>query len=164
MAWKHGPGAYAFGRLTGRKYATLHGLRSTTERALRRGKLDRASRLARELVDLAEQFRHDFHYGNALHQGHRLLGEVALRHGDLETARAELLESGRTPGSPQLNSFGPNMTLAKGLLEAGEREVVLQYFDLCGAFWKYDIQGSLAAWTADVREGRIPDFRANLVY
>ena len=164
MAWTHGPGAYAFGRLTGRKYATLLGLRSAAERALRRGKLDEASRLARELLDLAELFRHDFHYGNAVHHGHRLLGEVALRCGDLATARAELLESGRTPGSPQLNSFGPNMTLAKGLLEAGERDVVVQYFELCSAFWKYDLQGSLPAWSAEVREGRIPEFGANLLY
>ena len=64
----------------------------------------------------------------------------------------------------QLNSFGPDMSLAKVLLEAGERDVVLQYFQLCGAFWKHDIQGSLPAWTAAVREGLIPDFRGNLLY
>jgi len=56
------------------------------------------------------------------------------------------------------------MTLAKLLLEAGEHDVVLQYFELCGVFWKHDIPGSLPAWTADVREGRIPDFRGNLLY
>jgi hypothetical protein len=163
-AWALGPGAYAFGRLTRARYATFLGLRDAAERALRRGKLDKASRLARELLDLAERYRRDFDYGNALHHGHRLLGEVALRRGDVGTAREELLAAGRTPGSPQLNSFGPNMSLAKGLLEAGERDVILQYFELCGTFWKHDLMGSLPAWTADVREGRIPDFRANLVY
>lgn len=156
--------AYLFGRLTGRRYATMLGLRRVAERALRRGKLDKAQRLAQELLDIAQHFSTDWNYGNAIHHGHRLLGEVALRRGDVATARAELLASGGTPGSPQLNSFGPNMTVAKGLLEAGERDVVLQYLDLCGAFWKYDIQGSLPAWAAEVREGRIPDFRANLLY
>lgn len=97
-------------------------------------------------------------------EGHRLLSEVALQRGDIGTAREELLAAGRTPGSPQLNSFGPNMTLAKGLLEAGERDVVLQHFDLCGVFWMSEFRGNLPFWTTDVREGRVPDFRANLLY
>lgn len=159
-----GPGAYALGRLTGGRHVTFLGLRDAAERALRRGQLDKTSRLAQELLDLAEQYRHDFHYGNAVHHGHRLLGEVALRRGDIGRAREELLAAGRTPGSPQLNSFGPNMRLAKALLEVGERDVVLQYFELCGVFWKHDIQGSLSGWTAAVREGRMPEFRGNLIY
>lgn len=164
MRWALSDGAYAIGRLTGHRYATLLGLRGAVERALRRGRLDKAERLARELLDIAPLFRDDWHYGNAVHHGHRLLGEVALRRGDVGRAREELLEAGRTPGSPQLNSFGPNMSLAKELLERGEQDVVLEYFALCGAFWKGDLLGSLLVWTADVREGRVPEFRANLSY
>jgi hypothetical protein len=156
--------AYLFGRLTGHRYATMLGLRPVVERALRRGKLERAQRLAQELLDLAQHFPSDWDFGNAIHHGHRLLGEVALRRGDVATARTQLFASSQTPGSPQLNSFGPNMTLAKGLLEAGERDVVLQYFDLCAVFWKSDFRGSLPFWAATVREGRIPDFGANLLY
>jgi hypothetical protein len=163
-AWASGPGAYTLGRLTGARYATFLGLRDAAERALRRGKLEKTQRLAQELLDLAPRFSRDWNYGNAVHHGHRLLGEVALRRGDVVRVREELLAAGRTPGSPQLNSFGPNMSLAKALLARGEREIVLEYFALCGAFWKYDIQGSLPAWTAAVRERRMPDFRGNLRY
>jgi hypothetical protein len=62
-----------------------------------------------------------------------------------------------------MNSFGPNMSLAKDLLEKGEREVVLEYFELCRKFWKLHT-GRLDDWSRDVKAGRIPDFGANLVY
>ena len=67
------------------------------------------------------------------------------------------MAAGATPGSPQLNSFGPNMTLAKELLEKGQSEVVLQYLALCKKFWKMD-RGQLDEWSATIRGGGIPDF------
>jgi hypothetical protein len=62
-----------------------------------------------------------------------------------------------------MNSFGPNMSLAKDLLEKGEREVVLEYFELCRKFWKMD-NGRRNDWSQEVKAGKIPDFGANLVY
>lgn len=99
--------------------------------------------------------------GNLVHHGHLVLGRIALRDGDMKTAQEHLLAAGKTQGSPQLNSFGPNMTLAKELLEKGERQAVLEYFKLCGNFWK---RGNLEAWTQEVQAGKIPDFGANLEY
>ena len=66
-------------------------------------------------------------------------------------------------GSPQMNSFGPNMSLAKDLLEKGERQAVLDYFELCRKFWKMD-NGRLNDWSQEVKAGKIPDFGANMVY
>ena len=40
------------------------------------------------------------------------------------------------PGSPQLNSFGPIMSLAEELLEQGEPDTVLEFFAECRKFWK----------------------------
>ena len=62
-----------------------------------------------------------------------------------------------------MDSFGPNMSLAKGLLDKGERDVVLQYFDLCRKFWALG-QSKLDEWTADVKSGTTPNFGANLLY
>lgn len=64
-------------------------------------------------------------------------------------------------GAPTLNSFGPNMSLAKELLERGEREVVLEFFELCRTFWECE-EGRLDTWSDDVRRGEIPNFGANL--
>jgi hypothetical protein len=101
--------------------------------------------------------------GNAIHYSHLVLGLVALREGDLESAKSHLLESGKTTGSPNLGSFGPNMSLAKQLLECGERETVLAYLELCGRFWE---RGSdrLAEWKDQVAMGETPAFGANLIY
>ena len=90
------------------------------------------------LLGMAGDFRADWNYGNAIHIGNLVLGRIALGSGDVAEAKRYLLESGKTIGSPQLNSFGPNMTLAKELLERGERQVVLDYFKLCAVFWKME--------------------------
>lgn len=81
----------------------------------------------------------------------------------MDTATRELLLAGQTPGSPTLNRFGPNMGLAKDLLERKQTEVVLAYFDLCEKFWKHGGE-SLQSWRTAVKSGTMPDFRANLVY
>lgn len=62
-----------------------------------------------------------------------------------------------------MDSFGPNMTLAKDLLEKGEKKVVLDYFELCRKFWEARFS-KLDAWKSDVEAGRMPDFGANLDY
>lgn len=101
--------------------------------------------------------------GNLIHHGNMILGRIALQEGDVEKSKAYLLKSAETDGSPQMNSFGPNMSLAKDLLEKGERDVVLQYFEMCGKFWKRD-RGQIKKWTDTVNAGKIPDFGANLDY
>lgn len=144
------------------KYSRFLALHARADRLVQRDP-QRAASFARELLDLAECYRGDWNYGNAVHKGHLILGRVALRRGDVATARSELLLAGGTPGSPQLDSFGPNMTLAKELLEAGEKATVLEYFELCRRFW---VMGTtrLAQWTAAVQASRPPEFRANLRY
>ena len=128
--------------------------------ALAAGVLEKAASYARELVDSAKSPK-DWNYGNALHDGNMVLGVVSLRNGDVEQARKYLIESGKTPGSPQLGSFGPNMTLAKEMIEKGEKDTVLEYFSLCRSFWKMDA-GRLNEWSATIRAGNIPSFGANL--
>jgi hypothetical protein len=86
---------------------------------------------------------------------------VALADGKLDEAKLHLLEAGKTPGSPQLNSFGPSMALAGDLLKKGEKAAVLSYFDLCRTFWKLG-SSKLDEWTAAVNSGASPDFGANL--
>jgi hypothetical protein len=98
-----------------------------------------------------------------IHECTLLLGRVALREGKIKRAGDYLLASARVQGSGTLSSFGPNMMLAQELLQKGQRDVVLQYFELCGRFWSHD-RGQLAKWTAQVQAGAMPSFGANLIY
>jgi hypothetical protein len=100
---------------------------------------------------------------DAVHHAQIVLGRFAIVNGDLQEAKQRLMLAGQTKGSPAMKSFGPNMSLAKELLEKGERETVVKYFDECAAFWTHD-QGKLAQWTAQVKAGETPQFGANLVY
>ena len=124
---------------------------------------DKAQTYARDLLKQAEEQKENWNYGNAIHVGNLVLGLTALQSGDVSQAKAYLLEAGKTPGSPQLNSFGPNMRLAKELLEKSEREVVIQYFEFCAKFWEMH-KDRLDAWTTQVKAGQIPNFGANLFY
>lgn len=133
------------------------------KQAFEAGEIEKASKYANELLETAQKYPKDWNYGNAIHHGNNVLGRVALKQGDVKKAVQYLLEAGRTPGSPQLNSFGPNMSLAKELLEKGEKDAVLQYFELCRKFWRMDA-GKLDNWTKEVKVGETPDFGANLSY
>lgn len=135
----------------------------TAATALAAGDMAKAKTYSQSLLEQAPAMRGNWNYGNAVHVANLALGAAALSAGDVTEAKRLLLEAGRTPGSPQLNSFGPNMLLAKELLAKGEWQTVLQYFELCANFWK-DSEGRLAAWKAAVQEGKQPDFGANLSY
>jgi tetratricopeptide (TPR) repeat protein len=131
--------------------------------ALEAGDAAKAEQYASELLQDAQAFKTNWNYGNAVHKGNIVLGRIALQRHDIEGAKKYLLLAGETPGSPQLDSFGPNMTLAKGLLERGEQEVVISYLQSCEKFWKMG-GVKLQSWIATVKAGGTPDFSANLDY
>jgi hypothetical protein len=101
--------------------------------------------------------------GDAIHQGNIVLGRLALRRQDVEAARRFLLAAGKTPGSGTLSSLGPNMALARDLLERGDSATVVLYLEECGQFWAGN-RGKLAEWIALVKAGLKPDFGRNLDY
>jgi ATP/maltotriose-dependent transcriptional regulator MalT len=134
------------------------GLTDMAKVAFEAGAYDKARRYATRMLDVAAN---SSDAGNLIHHGNLVLGRLALAAGEVEQAKRYLLAAGKTPGSPQLDSFGPNMLLAKELLEKGERQVVLDYFRLCGNFWQ---DPQLKQWTDEVSQGKMPDFGANLAY
>ena len=122
------------------------------------GDLEKARAYAEQmLVNIPD----DWNGGNLLHFGNLVLGRIALADDDLEGAAQYLLAAGRTPGSPQLRSFGPDMALAKELLERGQTQTVVRYLQLCLDFWEMG-QDELRNWITLIEAGREPDFRRNL--
>jgi hypothetical protein len=145
-------------------YGRIHPLSIAAMASVDTGDYEKAGRYAGELLRLShELFPKELPEADGIHKGNIVLGRLALRTGNTERAKAFLLESGRVGGSPVLGSFGPNMTLAKEMLEKGERDVVLEYFGLCENFWKQG-HDKLEGWRSQVRAGTIPDFGANMAY
>jgi hypothetical protein len=141
----------------------FYALNRAAKDALESGNAKEAQALANELLQIAQTRQNDWNYGNAIQDGNQVLGRIALAQGELEEAKRRLLASADSKGSPQMNSFGPNMQLAKALLAKGEKEVVLQYFDRCGEFWEMG-SAKLSNWTNAVNNGQTPQFGANLNY
>lgn len=141
----------------------FYALPRLAEDAVDAGQPAKGQTYARELLQMASQYPQDWNFGNALYYGYFVLGRVALQEGNISLAAKYLLDAATTPGSPQLNSFGPNMTLAKELLEKGQAPVVLQFFTRCGEFWKAG-RDKLNQWTVAVRNHEMPDFGPNLAY
>jgi tetratricopeptide (TPR) repeat protein len=133
------------------------------KRAFDAGEIEKAKAYSTQLLQMAPEYPKSWNYGNAIFYSNFVLGEVSLQQGNVAQASQYLLASGATPGSPTLVSFGPNMTLAKELLEKGQSDVVLQYLALCKNFWKAD-HGKLDEWSDTVRSGGTPDFTSNLSY
>jgi hypothetical protein len=141
----------------------FYSLNDAAKLAVEAHALDRAELYSNELLELSGDFKENWNFGNAIFDGNMVLGRVALRRGNIEEAKRRLLKAVTTPGSPQLDSFGPNMALARELIKEGEGKVVQQYLDLCRRFWKMD-DGRLTLWSWMVKVGLTPSFGANLRY
>ncbi len=141
--------------------------------AFNAGEYDKARTYAEALLkrgeDVAAAGRADprtpafiFHVNNEdIHEASLILGRLAVHDGNLTEAGTHLLVMGRVSGSSSLDAFGPNMQLARDLLERGDRQPVLAYFDECAKFWH---DKRLGAWRSEVEQGKIPDFGGNLDY
>jgi tetratricopeptide (TPR) repeat protein len=120
---------------------------------------EKAKKYAGQMLDEAPKNPKNWNYGNAIHDGNVVLGRIALSEGKIDEAKDYLLKAGSTPGSPQLNSFGPNMNLAKELLEKGEKETVLKYLEECSKFWP-----TANEFIDAIKKGETPDWAGNLYY
>jgi tetratricopeptide (TPR) repeat protein len=125
------------------------------------GKIDDAQKYAEQLMALLPNFRQNRDYGGAMCDANLILGRVAVSKGDLEAAKRYLIEAGNSPATPNLVNNGPNMGLAKDLLAKGEKQTVLDYFELCRKLWSNG-DAQLNQWSQQVKDGKIPDFGGNL--
>ena len=118
---------------SGAAYQRLETLTAQAQAALKAGD-PAASALAGQLLR-ENTDKSSWNYGNVVYDANQILGLAALRRGNVSAAKSYLLAAGRTPGSPQLDSFGPDMTLAQMLLAQGQKQTVLTFLDLVAKFW-----------------------------
>ena len=99
----------------------------------------------------SKMLRHTLWNYRAYFQNARIIGNItvpppprfksfwdALRshHGKMEAAKHHLMHAASSDGSPVMSSFGPNMSMAHDLLLAGEKQALLDYFQVCRKFWE----------------------------
>jgi len=113
-------------------------------------------KLATEYLELANTYRCNWNYGNAVHDANRYLGLISLKKGDTDAAIVYLREAGKSTGSPQLDTFGPELDLANELLKRGRTEAVQGYLKDIKKFWKTD-NGQVAGWLAAMDAGERPE-------
>jgi hypothetical protein len=131
-----------------------------TQYAFNAGKPEKAIEYANLLLTTAAKYKDNWNYSNAIHRGHTILGLLSLQVKDKNNkkelkesrkfAKQHLLASGAVRGSPQLNSFGPSMDLAKALLADGEKDTVIAYLKSCRRFWDSG-ELSLDAWIKEIQ-------------
>ncbi len=95
--------------------------------------------------------------------GYFTKGMVALKKGDTDKAVEFLLKSAEAYRFSGSLSNGPNMSLAKALLEAGQKDAVIEFLEKCGKVWQVD-QGKSEKWIAEIKDGKTPDFGGSIYY
>lgn len=131
--------------------------------ALDAGRPDDARRWLREARAAIGAAGDDDDVGEAPEKAAVAEGRLALLDGDRATARDRLLASARALTEATQLSFGPNATLARDLLAAGDTATVRAYLAALDTTWT-DGADKVAAWRAALDQGEGPDFGANLVY
>lgn len=124
--------------------------------AFRAGDYEKAKKYALASLAMSADYEGDWNYGNAIHNANAILGRVSLAQDDIEKANEYLVAASKSEGSPQLDTFGPNLKLADGLLQKGERDIVIQYLNSVSKFWEMD-NGCVQRWISEVENGEIPE-------
>jgi hypothetical protein len=131
--------------------------------ALLAGEPGKAGAAAGGLLRLASEDRDPARRGRAAHHGHLLLGHLSLGAGEVAESTRHLLEAADlTDVPPFIRTGGPNMWLARKLLDQGERAAVIRYLRACSRFW-VSTDHKAEQWVAILERGDEPDFSGNFL-
>lgn len=125
------------------------------------GHYEDAKEYSEKLLYLSNSYKDNWSYGNAIHDANMVLGLVALHIKDIELSKEYLAKAGDTPGSYQIKNVGPNMMLAKALVEIGEFDAVTLYLNKIKNVWTQR-NDALKSWITQVNNNQVPDFEGNL--
>lgn len=130
-----------------------------------------AAPIAQDYLRAASDFPCNWDYGNAIHNANEVLGLLALREGRRADALRYLRAAGDSPGSPQLDIFGPSLLLARDLARLGEYDAVAEYLVSIKRFWKANDESLIAmllpvfadpdpigTWVGQLHRSREPNF------
>jgi tetratricopeptide (TPR) repeat protein len=130
---------------------------------LKNGNYGKARSISTKLLKVANNYKDDWNYGNAIHHANTILGLIAVKEGDIEKAVNHLRKSGSIVGSPQLDSFGPSRCLAMELLLKDKNDEVIEYLESVMSFWDFGHK-EIPKWIDEIKVGEIPETWQRLKY
>src|SRR5207248_388989 len=95
--------------------------------------------------------------GDAIYAGNLILAQAALDTNDLASAKRHLLDAAATPGSKTIEQSGLDTSVARVLLQRGEKDTVLEYLHRGRALWPKGAQ-AITRWETAIKAGRQPNF------
>jgi len=122
----------------------------------KQGDFESTKKLAEEYLALADIYKNNWNYGNAIHDANRILGLLSYQKGEYDEAVLYLSAAGKTSGSPQLDTFGPELDLANLLLKQGKKAEVKSYLIDVQTFWKMD-NGIVEEWIEAINHNEKPE-------
>ena len=102
----------------------------------------------------------DPQYGNAIYTANLILSQAALAKNDIPTAKRYLFEAVTAPTAQTAEQVGLDTSVVQVLLQRGERDSVLQYFEQGRHLWPVG-NGQINRWQNLIRAGRMPNFTPN---
>lgn len=114
----------------------------------------RARAMAERLLAQLEAVGSTECHAQVVHWSNICLGMDSLERNDEEMAELFLQSAGETVGSSTLRSFGPDLVLARRLLERGRIAGVRAYLLKCRNFWESG-RMQVDQWVADI-DGGVP--------
>jgi hypothetical protein len=124
---------------------------------------EEAKDISTKYVQMAAKFQNHWNYGNAIYYGNMYKGLLVLKENSIKEAAISLIESAKTPGSPQLNSFGPNTLLADKMYKLGRVAEVKEFLELCRLFWLLG-SSKIDEWVEAIDSNQPPNFASHFLY
>jgi hypothetical protein len=98
-------------------------------------------------------------FGRNIYNAYDALGRAAFERGDYEAAKQYLLQAATTPGTANMAGWGPNLKLAKALLDKGYGDTVVMFLTACKSFWNKPI---VDQWIIQIKSGQYPTLAPNV--
>jgi beta-lactamase regulating signal transducer with metallopeptidase domain len=124
--------------------------------SLRPNQTAEAENKARELLALAQQQPNDLEVNNAIYRANLVLGQRALQRNDKHQAAQHLLAASTVVPTDLLRYDSVDMTLARQLVDWGEREAVALYLERLAPV-NQARSSEMTQWAAQLRQGLNPD-------
>lgn len=108
-------------------------------RAVEEKDWNKAEYYAKEYLASGEKYKDDWNYGNSIFDGNIALAGVEMSRGRKKTALIHLGKAAATPGSPQLDSFGPFNNdgiryILTEIFKTGEKQALIDFANKAKVF------------------------------